>query len=314
MITRRHALGLAAAAPLAFTPFPARAQALRHVRIGAGTDDAFMQPYYAMELGLYKKANIDPEIVHAANPGAYAELLAAGGIDIGMGDPTAIAQAFTKGLPFAYFAGGPLSTRESPTLVLNVAKNSPIRTAKDLEGKTVAIISLHGTMQIATSEWLLRNGADASKVKFFELHFPEMTAALARGTVDAALLGEPFLTENKADIRAIGVPFDTVAKVFYIFSWFARRDWIAANTDLAHSLASTFYEAGRWANSHRAEAMVIEAKTTKVDLAVVQTMARNPCSTSLDGSYIQPLLDMAARYKVIDRPVTAAQLMAPGFS
>jgi NitT/TauT family transport system substrate-binding protein len=314
MIARRTALGLLAAAPLAFAPFPARAQTLRHVRIGAGTDDAFMQPYYAQELGLYKKANIDPEIIHAANPGAYAELLAAGGIDCGMADPTAIAQAFVKGLPFAYFAGGPLSTRKSPTLVLNVAKNSPIRTAKDLEGKTVAIISVHGTMQITTTEWLTRNGADASKVKFFELHFPEMTAALTRGTIDAALLGEPFLTENKADIRAIGVPFDTVAEVFYIFSWFARRDWIAANNDLAHALAATFYEAGKWANAHRAESAVIESNTTKVELSVVQTMQRNPLSTSLNAAYMQPLLDMAARYKVIDRPITAAQLMAPGFS
>lgn len=316
MISRRHALGLAAAAPLAFTPFPARAQQSggRHVRIGAGLDDAFMQPYYADELGLFKKLNVDQEIVHAANPGAYAEALAAGAIDIGMVDPTAIAQAYVKGLPFAYFAGGPLSSRDHPTLVLSVAKNSPIKTAKDLEGKTVAIISLHATMEIATREWLTKNGADASKVKFFELHFPEMTPALTRGTVDAALLGEPFLTENKADVRSIGVPFDTVAKVFYIFGWFARRDWIAANLDLAHSLATAFYEAGKWANAHQAESALIEAKITKVDLDTVRTMQRNPLSTSLTAAYIQPLLDMAARYKVIERPVNATDLMYPGFS
>jgi NitT/TauT family transport system substrate-binding protein len=314
MISRRHALGLAAGVPLAFAPFPARAQQNRHVRIGAGIDDAFMQPYYAENLGLFKKLNVDEEIVHAANPGAYAEALAAGAIDIGMVDPTAIAQAVVKTLPFAYFAGGPLSSREDPTLVLVVAKNSPIRTAKDLEGKTVAIISLHATMEIATREWLTKNGADASKVKFFELHFPEMTAALTRGTIDAALLGEPFLTENKADLRSIGVPFDTVAKQFYIFGWFARRDWIAANLDLAHSLASAFYQAGTWANTHRAESAVIEAGITKVDLATVQTMQRNPLSTSLNPAYIQPLLDMAARYNVISRPVKASELIYPGFS
>jgi len=316
MISRRHALALAAAAPLAFAPFPARAQQStgRHVRIGAGIDDAFMQPYYADELGLFKKLNVDQEIVHAANPGAYAEALAAGAIDIGMVDPTAIAQAYVKGLPFAYFAGGPLSSRDNPTLVLSVAKNSPIRTAKDLEGKTVAIISLHATMEIATREWLTKNGADASKVKFFELHFPEMTPALTRGTIDAALLGEPFLTENKADIRSIGVPFDTVAKLFYIFGWFARRDWIAANLDLAHSLATAFYEAGKWANAHHAESALIEAKVTTVDLNTVRTMQRNPLSTSLTAAYIQPLLDMAARYKVIERPVNATDLMYPGFS
>ncbi|HEV8022716.1 MAG TPA: ABC transporter substrate-binding protein [Candidatus Lustribacter sp.] len=316
MISRRHALALAAAAPLAFAPFPARAQQSggRHVRIGAGIDDAFMQPYYADQLGLFKKLNVDQEIVHAANPGAYAEALAAGAIDIGMVDPTAIAQAYVKGLPFAYFAGGPLSSRDNPTLVLVVGKNSPIKTAKDLEGKTVAIISLHATMEIATREWLTKNGADAAQVKFFELHFPEMTPALTRGTIDAALLGEPFLTENKPDLRAIGVPFDTVAKLFYIFGWFARRDWIASNLDLAHSLATAFYEAGKWANTHRAESAVIEAGITKVDLTTVRTMQRNPLSTSLTASYIQPLLDMAARYKVIERPVNATDLMYPGFS
>ena len=314
MISRRHALGLAAAAPLAFAPFPARAQQNRHVRIGAGLDDAFMQPYYAEQLGLFKKLNVDEEIVHAANPGAYAEALAAGAIDIGLVDPTALAQAVVKTLPFAYFAGGPLSSRDDPTLVLVVAKNSPIQTAKDLEGKTVAIISLHATMQIATEEWLKQHGADASTVKFFELHFPEMAPALTRGTIDAALLGEPFLTQNKADVRAVGVPFDAVAKVFYIFGWFARRDWIAANLDLAHALASAFYQAGTWANTHRAESAIIEAGITKVDLDTVRTMQRNPLSTSLNPAYIQPLLDLAARYNVIERPVKAAEIIYPGFS
>jgi len=313
MISRRRALALTTV-PLAFAPLPARAQSPPHVRIGAGIDDAFMQPYYATELGLFKKASIDTEIVHAANPGAYAAALAAGAIDIGMSDPVALAQAVVKGLPFAYFAGGPLSSRDDPTLVLSVAKNSPIRSAKDLEGKTVAIISVRSTMQITTMEWLRVHGADGTKVKFYELHFPEMAPALVRGTVDAALLGEPFLTENKADIRPIGVPFDTVAKVFYIFGWFARRDWLAANAETAHALAAAFYEAARWANAHRAESAVIEAKYTSVDLDTVRTMQRNPQSTSLNPAYIQPLLDMATRYNLLDRPFTAAELIAPGFS
>lgn len=314
MIARGHALGLLAAAPFAVGALPASAQQGRVVRIGAGQDDAFMQPYYAQHLDLFKKANIDAQIVHAANPGAYAEALAAGAIDIGMGDPTAVAQAYVKGLPFAYFAGGPLSTRDAPTLVLVTGKNSPIKSAKDLEGKTIAIISLHGTMQFTTAEWLKRNGADPAAVKFFELHFPEMAPALQRGTIDAALLGEPFLTENKPNIRALGVPFDTVAKAFYIFGWFARRDWLAANNDLAHALATAFYDAGRWASAHRAESAAIEADVTHVPLETVRTMARNQLSTSLNLAYLQPLLDMAARYGAIDHPIKASEIVAPGFS
>jgi hypothetical protein len=43
-------------------------------------------------------------------------------------------------------------------------------------------------------------------------------------------------------------------------------------------------------------------------------MQRNPLSTSLNPAYIQPLLDMAARYKVIDRPVMASEIIAAGFA
>jgi ABC-type nitrate/sulfonate/bicarbonate transport system substrate-binding protein len=43
-----------------------------------------------------------------------------------------------------------------------------------------------------TNEWLPVNGADPAKVKLFELPFPNMNTAFARGTVAAALQGEPF--------------------------------------------------------------------------------------------------------------------------
>jgi NitT/TauT family transport system substrate-binding protein len=313
VISRRRALGLAAAAPLAFAAARVRAQSV-HIRIGAGVDDAFMQPYYAQELGLFKKANLDVEIVQAANAGAIAAAAAGGAVDIGMSEPTALALANARGLPFAYFAGGPLSVRDEKTLVLVAAKNSPIRSAKDLEGKTVAIISLRTLMANTVMEWLRINGADGSKVKFFELHFPEMAPALQRGVVDAALLGEPFLTENKDDVHALGVPFDVVAKVFYIFGWFARRDWVAANTETAHKLASVFYDVARWGNAHHAESAAIESKVTKVPVEIVRTMARNPMSTELNPAWVQPVLDIGTRYKILDRQVSASEMILAGFS
>jgi NitT/TauT family transport system substrate-binding protein len=313
MISRRGALALTAVAPLALSAGVVRAQS-RHVRLGAGLDDAFMEPYYAQELGLFKKANLDVEIVQVANAGAVTIAAAAGAIDVGLAEALALALAIQRGLPFAYFAGGPLTSREAPTLELVVAKNSPFQTAKDLEGKTIAVVSVKTMMSVVISNWFRLNGADPSTIKFFELHFPEMTPALERGTIDAAHLGEPFLTENKNVVRSVGVPNATVANLYYIFGWFARRDWLAANADTAHALAAALYDAGRWGNAHKAESAAIEAKYTKVDLDVVRTMARNPMSTSLTPAFIQPLLDVAARYKVLDRPFNASDLIAPGFS
>jgi NitT/TauT family transport system substrate-binding protein len=311
MLSRRSVLRLGLAVPFALGASPAGAQA-RAIRVGAGTDDAFMEPYWAAELGYFRRAGLDVQIV-PLGPVALVPAAAGGSIEVGMADPIQVGLALSRGIQIAYFAGGPLSTRKAATLVLCAAQSGPIRTAKDLEGKTIGIISVRSLMQITTVEWLRNNGADPSKVKFYELHFPEMAPALARGTVDAALIGEPFLTESKADVRAIGVPFDTVAPSFTIFGWFARRDWLDANADVAHRLAAVFYDTARWANGHRDESAAIEAKYTKIDPDVARAMARNPLSTSLRTSVIQPVLDMAARYKLLD-PMRAADLIAPGFS
>ena len=314
-MNRRHALGLAAAAPLsaALASHAALGQT-RTVRIGGGLDDAYMEPYYALDLGLFKKANVDVELVRLANSAAVPAAAAAGAIDIGMADPATLALAVGRGLPFAYFAGGPISTRESATLALCVAKNGPIKTPKDLEGKTIAVVGIRSTLTNAVSEWLHLNNVDTSTVKFFEVHFAEMAPALSRGTVDAALIGEPFIIENQADLRKIGVPFDAVASTFYIFSWFAKRDWLAANTELAHSLAAAIYEAARWVNTHHPESAAIQAKYTKLDVGVIRAMARNTMSTSLNPAYVQPVLDIAVRYKLLEKPVNAAELIYPGFS
>jgi len=60
--------------------------------------------------------------------------------------------------------------------------------------------------------WLEKGGADLSKVKLFELPLGEMGPALARGTVAAALMGEPFITDNKDTVKHLSVPFDSVAR------------------------------------------------------------------------------------------------------
>jgi NitT/TauT family transport system substrate-binding protein len=305
--SRRRALALTASS-LGLAPLRLGAQPAP-IRIGAGDDDAYMQPYFADALGLFKRDNLSVEIISLANASAIATAMAGGSLDVGMSDPIALALANQHGLPFAFFAGGPMSSVDAATLVLCVAQNSPIRTAKDLEGKTVAIISLRSLMAITTSEWLKQNGADGSKVKFVELHFPEMAGALVRGTVDAALVGEPFLTGAKGQIRGIGVPFQTVAKLFYIFGWMSRRDWLAAHADEARRLSRIFYEAARWANTHRDESATIEAKITNIPLDVVRVMARNPLATSLDPALVQPVLDIGTRYNLLDHQVKATDLI-----
>ena len=58
-------------------------------------------------------------------------------------EPASLAAAVERGLPFALIAGAGLYSTAKPTSMMIVAKNSPLKTAKDLSGKTVAVLEGH---------------------------------------------------------------------------------------------------------------------------------------------------------------------------
>jgi ABC-type amino acid transport substrate-binding protein len=84
-----------------------------------------------------------------------------------------------------------------------VAKNSPIRSAKDLNGKIIAVPGLGTNAEYAVHEWLDLNGADTASVKFIELAYAAMPAALEAGRIDAAHVAEPFIERDQQQPRRL---------------------------------------------------------------------------------------------------------------
>jgi NitT/TauT family transport system substrate-binding protein len=103
MIVSRVVAALAFCALLA--PLAAGAQtAPDHLRVGAAPVEVGALVYYAQDEGFFKKANLDIEIVAAANGPAIAAAVASGTVDMGSGNALSIAQAHEKGLNFVYVA------------------------------------------------------------------------------------------------------------------------------------------------------------------------------------------------------------------
>ncbi len=305
--SRRRMVGLLGAVPAVAWSARASAQTER-IRIGFGLNDPYMEPVYARDLGMFREAGLDVELIALANGATIMQAAVGGAIDVGLGDVIQLSNAVNHGIPLAFFAGGAVYTAAAPTTVLVVTRDSPVRSARDLEGKAVGVVNLKSLSGISVNQWLRVNGADDAKVTFFEIPFAEMDQALVRGTVAAALGGEPFLSAARSDLRWLGRPFDTIASRFYINCFYAKRDWIARNQSAAVRLRRVLYDAGRWANAHHAESAAVEAAYTKIDVAVARAMSRNLFSTSLEARLAQPVIDIGRRYALIDRPVSFADI------
>ena len=67
----------------------------------------------------------------------------------------------------------------------------PIQNAKDLVGKTVAVNNLNNIGDTSVRAGVRAAGGDPKQVKFIEVPFPDMPAALAEHRIEAGWVVEP---------------------------------------------------------------------------------------------------------------------------
>jgi len=307
-ISRSAVLALLAASA-AGLPHPARAQTVP-LRVGAVGTLSYAEPYFLSETPFAQNAGLAVDVTTLSNGGAIGAAVAGGAIDVGLSDIIQVANASAHDIPFAFFAASSVYRTEAPLTLMCVAKNSPIRDAKGLEGQTIGVNGLRTMAEISAREWMRQNGADPAAAKFVEISPALGAPALQRGTIAAMMMSEPLIAAAGDDIRHFAKPYDAVAKSFYISAFFAKRDWLAQNAATARKLTQAIYDAGTWANHHADASLPILAKYLKLDPDRIRAMARSDFATSLDPKLMQPVLDVAVKYGLIEKPVDAASLIA----
>ncbi|HEX3465337.1 MAG TPA: ABC transporter substrate-binding protein [Candidatus Elarobacter sp.] len=307
---KRHDLLLAlggAAAALA-VPVTARA-AGKPVRIGVVASDVSAEPLYAEAQGLYARAGLESQITTLANGGAIIAAVASGALDVGFGNLTSIAAARQRGVPVKIVAPATLYTDKAPVTVLVKARGSKLKTGADLRGKTVAISTLRGELQVAVSAWIDKTGGDSAQTKFLEIPFAAMAAALGAGRIDAAMLTEPALTLHKDAVELLAPAYTAIADEFLIGGFVASDTWLRDNADSAKRFGGLMLDVARWANRHHNETAAILAKHAGLDEALVRAMTRATYGERLAPEHIQPVLDAAVKYGSLKSPMKASELI-----
>jgi NitT/TauT family transport system substrate-binding protein len=280
------------------------------LRIGANAGDSFGEAYYAHDMGFFAKAGIDATVTAFANGGAMAQAVIGGALDVAVSSVISLANATIHGVPLAYLAAGGLYDTNAPTIVLCVAKDAPYRDVREFEGKAIGVIGLKDITNLAALEYLRKGGADVSKIQFIETPLPTTAAVLKRGTVAAAIVSEPILSDAADDIRVFGKAFDAIAKRLMIGGWFATADWTSRNRELAKRFSDVMLQTARWANANHQQSAVILQKYGKFADATISRMTRVTYAESLDPALIEPTLVLAAQEKFTDRLVPARDLIA----
>lgn len=285
----------------------AGAQTNSPLEVGCGLREADSLGYYAQDMGFFKKVGLNVELQQFSAGPQIAAAIASNHLQIGDSNIISLAGARARNLPFVYVTAMNVYDASKPTALAVVAPNSTVKTGKDLDGATVAGVSLGSIDQTNLMAWIDKTGGDWTSVKFIEVPPPDIPGALAQGRIAAAILNDPELTAfiNAKAIKSVGNPIAMVAPRYLANGWIASQDWADAHPDVVAKFSQAIAMAAVWANAHPEDAAKILGRYSKIQ----EDRIHATFATSLDPKMIQPILDAAAKYKVIPRPMSASEII-----
>jgi NitT/TauT family transport system substrate-binding protein len=258
---------VAAALAFGIASSPA-AQAQTKVRVGqpqVGTFQ-FVPLQVGSEAGIFKKHGIDLEVISFGGGPRVQQALAAESIDIGIGSGPELAFV-AKGAPeiaIAAMADAPYS------VVLTVPKDSPIKSAEGLKGKTISISSKGSLTDWLGQELSRRLGWGSAGINLAPLgSTAAQTAALRTRQIDGMIVeaNAGYKMEEDGSGRVL-VQFGDRIKTFHIYVFYARKGFAEKSPDAVGAFLAAWFETIGYMGEHRAETIEIVRRSAEVSLGV----------------------------------------------
>jgi NitT/TauT family transport system substrate-binding protein len=282
------------------------------IRFGSTPDEQASIALWASRTGLFGRSDLDVDVQRFNSGAAVAAAVAGSSIDVGLGSIFSLILAHVKGVPFVLESVSATSSAALRDNAFVVAKNSPITNAAQLSGKTISTSSLSDLFSLAISNWIDQNGGNAKTVNFVELPMPLAVDAVASGRIDGSFVVDPFLLQGleAGRIRVIGRPYESVASHFGVTYYFCLHAFAQANADALVRFRSAIATGVSFARTHRDVMVPIIADYTRMQPDVVRRMPF-VTGTGMTPAMVQPVIDLAARYKLIPSAFAASDMIDP---
>jgi NitT/TauT family transport system substrate-binding protein len=302
-LTRREFLGGTAAGAAAMLLPWNLAWAETKLQIGTIKIGDLSPFFIAQERGFFKDAGLDVNATAMVGGATIQPALASGALNIGWSNVISTFQGHLEGFDYRFITNGAIAKRGTNDVFgFQVAADSPINSAKDLAGKTIASNTLSNITQAAGQHWIDNNGGDSSKVKWVEVPFPQMEAAVVQKHIDGFVAVEPWVTvpsQVNKKTKVLGYPLGGIAPRLLIASFFSSEAWIQKNGDTVKAFITAL---GRGIDAHNADleaAKATIAKYTGLAPDVLKLVTLSAFEKKILESDLQPMMEVALRYKLI---------------
>jgi NitT/TauT family transport system substrate-binding protein len=309
---RRESLALLLGLPLALGRAPAAADAPATIRVLGPANDGFKAVYYGVKSGIFAQYNLNVVPALIGSGGAATAALVGGGTDVASVNVVTVLQAHAKDIPMKIVSAAYLYESDRANTFMLCLNDAPIRSGKDLAGKTIGSPAIGDLNAVATMAWIDQTGGDSKSVTAIEVPQAAAVAFLTQGRAAAVTMNEPGASQAIAtgSVRVLAKPLDAIAKRFQGGSFAAMEPFVEQNAEMMGRFARAMHDCVVYTNAHMADTVDLVAAYSGIAPEVVAKSNRASDPEYVDPRNIQPVIDALAKYGTLPKAFAAADVIS----
>ncbi|WP_127126283.1 ABC transporter substrate-binding protein [Georgenia sp. SYP-B2076] len=266
-----------------------------------------------VEEGIFAEHGLTLELTDSGQGGAATiPGVVSGQFQIGFSNTPALISAHSRGLELPIVAPGAASTGVAgeDTAAIVVPADSDLAGPADLAGRTVAVNTMKSVGDSTVRETVAKAGGDPDAIKFVEIAFPDMLAALAEGQVDAAWVVEPFSTIAQGQgNKVLASNYVETSPTLLIAAYFTSAALMKSDPDLVERFSTAMGEAQAFAQDNPEKVRAILGSYMKVDPTVAEKLVLPRFPDTVDRKDVEFLVDLAQRQGITENKADVGSLL-----
>jgi len=257
--------------------------------------------YLGNQKGFFAEQNLDLAIQNTQGGAEAVPGVVSGQFQFAFANMISLLLGHAKGLPLKVVAAGNFSTGKPEDFGgIIVPAGSAVKTMNDLEGKTLAVNQINNIGGVTVRAAMRKASGDPDKIKFIEVPFPQMPAALGEKRVDAAWVVEPFLTVARGQgATVLDWNFADTAPSLMIAAYFTTRDYAQANPDIVKRFTAAINKSLSYAAAHPDEARAILLIYTKIEKPTADKLNLPMWTPEINRASVGVLADLMVQDKLV---------------
>lgn len=278
--------------------------------------------YVALDKGYYKQEGLEVNILRGQGSADAIKKVASGAATIGFADAGALVLARGNDkVPVKMVA---VVYATPPQAIFTLAE-SGIKTAKDLEGRTLADTA-SSSVRLLFPAYAEAAGIDAAKVTWVTADGAALASVLATRKADGIgqfIVGKPLVEKAAAPAAVTALAYKDAGLNFYSNGIVAAEATIAGQPDMVRAFVRATLKGMKDAFADPVEAGAIMNKYHKqIDPAVIEgetRMVKDLASVpgvplgKIDPARVKQTVDVMAKYFKLNEPVDPAAVAVTGF-